>query len=46
MNLVEHAIARARSEYRVLGTLTTSTVMELGTLGLDADAIERQLASE
>lgn len=46
MNAIEWAIARARSEYQELGTFSTSTVMELGQLGVDAVALERELASE
>lgn len=42
----EHAIARARNEYRELGTLTTSTVMELNNLGIDADDLEGRFAAE
>lgn len=46
MNHIEWAITRARSEYQELGTLTTSTVMELNNLGVDASALESTFASE
>lgn len=46
MNHIEWAISRARNEWQQLGTLTTSTVMELTNLGLDVEALEGVFASE
>lgn len=44
MNLTEFAVRRARNEFRELGTLSVSSVMELNSRGIDAVALEEEFA--
>ena len=46
MNEIEHAIARAKNEYRDSGYLSLTTVMELAKLGLDVPSIENRFETE
>lgn len=46
MNQIEHAILRARIEYRKNGVLSTTTVMALANLGIDVPTLEHTFDNE